>query len=59
MSDDTMTSDTTESGNLTVTDAASAIEGMLSAPEDSTEKPEVVEEQTEEVEEVEIIELMH
>ena len=50
MSDDTMTSDTTESGNLTVTDAASAIEGMLSAPEDSTEKPEVVEEQTEEVE---------
>ena len=49
-----MTSDTTESGNLTVTDAASAIEGMLSAPEDSTqEQPEVVEEQTEEVEEVE------
>ena len=49
-----MTSDTTESGNLTVTDAASAIEGMLSAPEDSTEEqPEVVEEQTEEVEEVE------
>lgn len=53
MSDETMTSDTTESGNLTVTDAASAIEGMLSAPEDSTEQPEVVEEQTEEVEEVE------
>lgn len=54
MSDDTMTSDTTESGNLTVTDAASAIEGMLSAPEDSTEEqPEVVEEQTEEVVEVE------
>jgi DNA repair exonuclease SbcCD ATPase subunit len=53
MNDDTMTSDTTESGNLTVTDAASAIEGMLSAPEDSTEQPEVVEEQTEEVEEVE------
>ena len=48
-----MTSDNTESGNLTVTDAASAIEGMLSAPEDSTEQPEVVEEQTEEVEEVE------
>lgn len=49
-----MTSDTTESGNLTVTDAASAIEGMLSAPEDSTEEqPEVVEEQIEEVEEVE------
>lgn len=53
MNDDTMTSDTTESGNLTVTDAASAIEGMLSAPEDSTEQPEVVEEQTEEVVEVE------
>ena len=54
MSDDTMTSDTTESGNLTVTDAASAIEGMLSAPEDSTEEqPEVVEEQTEVVEEAE------
>lgn len=53
MSDETMTSNTTESGNLTVTDAASAIEGMLSAPEDSTEQPEVVEEQTEEVEEVE------
>jgi len=54
MSDDTMTSETTESGNLTVSDAASAIEGMLSTPEDSTEEqPEVVEEQTEEVEEVE------
>ena len=48
-----MTSDTTESGNLTVTDAASQIEGMLSAPEDSTEQPEVVEEETEVVEEVE------
>ena len=54
MSDDTMTSDSSESGNLTVTDAASTIEGMLSAPEDSTqEQPEVVEEETEEVEEVE------
>ena len=54
MSDDTMTSDSSESGNLTVTEAASAIEGMLSAPEDSTqEQPEVVEEQTEEVAEVE------
>jgi len=53
MSDDTMTSETTESGNLTVSDAASTIEGMLSTPEDSTEQPEVVEEQTEEVEEVE------
>ena len=50
MSDDTMTSETTESGNLTVSDAASAIEGMLSTPEESTEEqPEVVEEQTEEV----------
>ena len=49
-----MTSDSSESGNLTVTDAASAIEGMLSSAEDSTqEQPEVVEEQTEEVEEVE------
>ena len=54
MSDDTMTSETTESGNLTVSDAASNIEGMLSTPEDSTEEqPEVVEEQTEEIEEVE------
>ena len=54
MSDDTMTSDSSESGNLTVTEAASAIEGMLSAPEDSTqEQPEVVEEQAEEVAEVE------
>ena len=54
MSDDTMTSDSSESGNLTVTDAASAIEGMLSSTEDSTqEQPEVVEEETEEVEEVE------
>ena len=49
-----MTSDSSESGNLTVTDAASAIEGMLSSTEDSTqEQPEVVEEETEEVEEVE------
>ena len=48
-----MTSDTTESGNLTVADAASQIEGMLSTPEDSTEQPEAVEEQTEVVEEVE------
>ena len=49
-----MTSDESESGNLTVTDAASAIEGMLSSTEDSTqEQPEVVEEETEEVEEVE------
>ena len=49
-----MTSDSSESGNLTVTDAASAIEGMLSSAEDSTqEQPEVVEEQAEEVEEVE------
>jgi len=53
MNDETMTSEVSESGNLTVTDAASQIEGMLSAPEDSTEQPEVVEEQTEVVEEVE------
>ena len=54
MNDDTMTSEASESGNLTVTDAASQIEGMLSAPEDSTEEqPEVVEEQTEVVEEAE------
>ena len=48
-----MTSEASESGNLTVTEAASQIEGMLSAPEDSTEQPEVVEEQTEVVEEAE------
>ena len=49
-----MTSDTTESGYLTVADAASQIEGMLSTPEDSTkEQPEAVEEQTEVAEEVE------
>ena len=54
MSDNTMTSETTESGDLTVSDAASAIEGMLSTPEESTEEqPEIVEEQTEEVEEEE------
>jgi hypothetical protein len=54
MNDETMTSDTTESGYLTVADAASQIEGMLSTPEDSTkEQPEVVEEQTEVAEEVE------
>ena len=48
-----MTSEVSESGNLTVAGAASQIEGMLSTPEDSTEQPEVVEEQTEVVEEVE------
>ncbi len=48
-----MTSEVSESGNLTVADAASQIEGMLSTPEDSTEQPEAVEEQTEVVEEVE------
>jgi hypothetical protein len=54
MNDETMTSEVTESGNLTVADAASQIEGMLSTPEDSTqEQPEAVEEQTEVVEEVE------
>jgi DNA repair exonuclease SbcCD ATPase subunit len=53
MNDETMTSEVSESGNLTVADAASQIEGMLSTPEDSTEQPEAVEEQTEVVEEVE------
>ena len=48
-----MTSEVSESGNLTVAGAASKIEGMLSTPEDSTEQPEAVEEQTEVVEEVE------
>ena len=49
-----MTSEVSESGNLTVADAASQIEGMLSTPEESTqEQPEAVEEQTEVVEEVE------
>ena len=49
-----MTSEVSESGNLTVADAASQIEGMLSTPEDSTqEQPEAVEEQTEVAEEVE------
>ena len=47
-----MTSEVSESGNLTVADAASQIEGMLSTQEDSTEQPEAVEEQTE-AEEVE------
>jgi DNA repair exonuclease SbcCD ATPase subunit len=54
MNDETMTSEVSESGNLTVADAASQIEGMLSTPEESTqEQPEAVEEQTEVVEEVE------
>ena len=53
MNDETMTSEVSESGNLTVEGAASKIEGMLSTPEDSTEQPEAVEEQTEVVEEVE------
>ena len=53
MSDDTMTSDNTESGNLTVEQASQAIEGMLTPTEDSTEQPEVVEEQTEVIEETE------
>ena len=49
-----MTSEVSESGNLTVADAASQIESMLSTAEDSTqEQPEAVEEQTEVAEEVE------
>ena len=41
------------SGELTMSDATSAIEGMLSASEDSNEQPEAVEEQVKQVEEVE------
>ena len=45
MSDDTMTSDNTESGNLTVGEATTAFEGMLSTDEESTkDNPEVAEE---------------
>ena len=52
MSDETMTPQE-GSGELTMSDATSAIEGMLSASEDSNEQPEAVEEQVEQVEEVE------
>ena len=52
MSEETMTPQE-GSGELTMSDATSAIEGMLSASEDSNEQPEAVEEQVEQVEEVE------
>ena len=56
MSEETMTSE--DSGTLSVTDAASSIEGMLSATEESTEdKPEVVEDTIEEVVEEEEVEV--
>ena len=51
MSEETMTSDSTESGSdLTISEAASAFEGMLSAPEDSNEQPTEKEEDTQEAE---------
>ena len=56
MSEETMTSE--DSGTLSVTDAASSIEGMLSATEESTEdKPEVVEDTIEEVVEEDEVEV--
>jgi len=56
MSEETMTSE--DSGTLSVTDAASSIEGMLSATEESTEdKPEVVEDTIEEAVEEEEVEV--
>ena len=51
MSEETMTSDLPESGsNLTISEATSAFEGMLSAPEDSKEQPTEKEEDTQEAE---------
>jgi hypothetical protein len=51
MSEETMTSESTESGSdLTMSDATSAIEGMLSAQEDSNEQPTEKEEDTQEAE---------
>jgi hypothetical protein len=53
MSEETMTPQE-GSGELTISDATSAIEGMLSASEDSNEQPETVENtEVEEVEEFE------
>jgi hypothetical protein len=53
MSEETMTPQE-GSGELTISDATSAIEGMLSASEDSNEQPETVENtEVEEVEELE------
>ena len=51
MSEETMTSDSMESGSdLTISEATSAFEGMLSAPEDSKEQPTDQEEDTQESE---------
>jgi len=51
MSEETMTSDNTESGsNLTISEATTAFEGMLSTPEDSKEQPTEKEEDTQEAE---------
>ena len=51
MSEETMTSDDTESGsNLTISEATTAFEGMLSTPEDSKEQPTEKEEDTQEAE---------
>ena len=51
MSEETMTSNSTESGSdLTISEATSAFEGMLSTPEDSNEQPTEKEEDTQEAE---------
>jgi hypothetical protein len=51
MSEETMTSDSMESGSdLTISEATSAFEGMLSATEDSNEQPTEKEEDTQEAE---------
>ena len=51
MSEETMTSDDTESGSdLTISEATTAFEGMLSTPEDSKEQPTEKEEDTQEAE---------
>jgi hypothetical protein len=55
MSEETMTSDNTESGSdLTISEATTAFEGMLSTPEDSKEQPTEKEEDTKEAEVEEI-----
>jgi len=55
MSEETMTSDNTESGSdLTISEATTAFEGMLSTPEDSKEQPTEKEEDTQEAEVEEI-----
>jgi hypothetical protein len=51
MSEETMTSDSMESGSdLTISEATSAFEGMLSTPEDSNEQPTEKEKDTQEAE---------